>query len=91
MLSTAFALQQATQKAVHDNEIMEIAAQILHGRNEMDNEQFAKALFFYSAHLSALTTTLATEVLLTESQLNEMMDTIKELESFGKDIENGND
>lgn len=91
MLSTALALQEATKEAVHDEEIMGMASMLYHGRNEMSSEDFAQALYLYSAHLSALTTTLATNILLTESQINEMMDTIKELESLGKDITNGND
>ena len=53
----------------------------------MTEEEFAKALFMYSAHLSALTATLVTSACLTQSQLDEMIDTIKEMESMGKDIE----
>ena len=90
MISTAIALQQATQEAVHDEEVMGIASMIFHGRNEMSEDEFAKAMFMYSAHLSALTATLVTHVCLTESEINEMMDTIKEFDSLGKDIENGN-
>ena len=90
MLSTALAIQTATQDAVHDESVMSIASMIYHGRNEMSEDEFAKAMFMYSAHLSALTATLVTSVCLTESQLDEMMDTIKEFDSLGKDIENGN-
>ncbi|NCV84615.1 MAG: hypothetical protein EBW14_01735 [Oxalobacteraceae bacterium] len=90
MLSTAMALQQATQEAVHDESVMDIASMIYHGRNEMSSDEFAKAMFMYSAHLASLTATLVTHVCLTESEINEMMDTIKEFDSLGKDIENGN-
>lgn len=91
MLSTALALQDATKQAVHDEEIMGMASMLYHGRDEMSSEDFAQALYLYSAHLASLTTTLATHILLTESQMTEMIDTIKEIESFGKDITNGND
>jgi hypothetical protein len=87
MISTALALQEATKQAVHDELVMDMAAAIYHNKNEMSGDEFARALYLYSAHLASLTTTLATGVLLTETQINEMMDTIKEMETMGKDIE----
>lgn len=91
MLATAIALQQATAEAVHDEEVMDMASALYHHREEMTGEEFARALFVYSAHLSALTSTLVTHTLLTESQLDEMMSSIKEFDQLGKDITNGND
>lgn len=91
MLATAIALQQATQEAVHDEEVMDMASALYHHREEMTGEEFARALFVYSAHLSALTSTLVTHTLLTESQLDEMMSSIKEFDLLGKEIINGND
>jgi hypothetical protein len=90
MLSTALAIQTATSEAVHDQSVMDIASMIYHGREEMTPDQFAKAMFMYSAHLSALTATLVTHACLTESQINDMIDTINEMEDLGKDITNGN-
>jgi len=90
MLATALAIQEATQDAVMDESVMVMASSMYHNKDEMSTEDFAKALFRYSAHLSALTATLVTSVCLTENQINEMMDTIKEFDSLGKDIENGN-
>jgi methionine synthase II (cobalamin-independent) len=90
MLSTALALQETTKQVVHDEEIMAMAAHIFHSRNEADEHEFAQMLYMYSAHIAALTTTLATHVLLTEQEINSMLDTIKEFDSLGKDIENGN-
>jgi hypothetical protein len=90
MLATALALQQVTQEAVHDESVMDIASAIYHGRNEMSSDEFAKAMFMYSAHLASLTATLVTTVCLTESQLDEMMSSIKEFDQLGKDITNGN-
>lgn len=87
MISTALAIQEATKEAVHDNSVMDMAAAIYHGRNEMNEDEFIRVMYMYSAHLSALTATLVTSVCLTESQLDEMMDTIKEMEALGKDIE----
>lgn len=87
MISTALALQDITKQAVHDNMVMDMAAAIYQNKDSMTNDEFAHALYQYSALLSSLTTTLATSVLLTESQLDEMISTIKEMESMGKDVE----
>jgi predicted membrane-bound spermidine synthase len=90
MLATAIALQDVTKEAVHDESCMELASALFHMRNTLEDEDFMKALYMYSAHLASLTTTLVTTTLLTENEINEMMNTIKEMESLGKDITNGN-
>ena len=90
MIATAIALQEATQNAVHDEMIMAMASDLYHNR-DTDSDTFAKMLFQYSAMLSSMTTTLVVNAVLTESQLHDLLDTIKEMESMGKDIENGND
>jgi hypothetical protein len=87
MISTALAIQEATRDSVMDETILAMASSMYHNKDEMSTEDFAKALFIYSSHLSALTATLVTSVCLTESQLDEMMNTIKEMEQMGKDIE----
>lgn len=89
MIATAIALQEATKTAVHDEEVMEMAAAIYQNRDNMTGDEFAHALYMYSAHLSALSTTLATHAILTETQLDEMLNSIKEFEILGKDILNG--
>ena len=89
MLATAIALQNATQEAVHDPMVMEFAADVFQSRY-LPDEEFAQKLYQYSALLASLTTTLATSALLTESQLDEMMSSIKEFDKLGKDIINGN-
>lgn len=89
MLATAIALQNATQEAVHDPMVMEMAADVFQSRY-LSDEDFAKKLYQYSALLASLTTTLATSALLTESQLDEMIGSIKEFDKLGKDIINGN-
>ena len=82
VIATALALQAVTKEAVFDDESMSMAARIVNQRNEMDEDDFAKALFIYSCHLTALTTTLATNTLLTKSEIDEMIETIKEMESM---------
>ena len=90
MLATAIALQQATQDAVMDETVMAMASAMYHGKDEMTSDEFAKAIFMYSTHLASLTATLATTTLLTESQINDMMNSINEMDELGKDILNGN-
>lgn len=87
MISTALAIQEATQDAVMDESVMVMASSMYHNKDEMTTEDFAKALFMYSAHLSALTASLVTSACLTESQLDEMISVIKEFEALGKDIQ----
>ena len=90
MLATAIALQEVTKNAVHDEEVMGMAAALYHNRTEMTGDEFARAMFIYSAHLSALTTTLATHALLTQAQIDEMMSSINEFDLLGKEITDGN-
>ena len=89
MLATAIALQEATQEAVHDPMVMDFAADVFQSRYLSDDE-FAQKLYQYSAFLSSLTASLATSVLLTESQFDEMIGSIKEMEALTKEVENGN-
>ena len=88
MIATAFATQDATKDAVMDNLTLHFAKNIHDKKDSMDTEQFAQAMFEYSAHLASLTATLVLEACLTKSQISEMMDAIKEMESMGKDITN---
>jgi hypothetical protein len=91
VIATMLELQNATQEAVHDETIMSLAAHVHHSRNEMSDEEFAHALFQYSAALSSMTTTLVTHVLLTQEQLDVMLETIKEFDKLGEEFTNGND
>lgn len=91
MLSTAIALQEATKDAIHNDEVMEMAAAIYHNRHEISQDEFIRAIYMYSAHLAAVTTTLVTSTLLTESQMDEMMESIKEMEALERTITNGHE
>ena len=87
MISTALAIQNATGDAVTDFSTLIMAKTIANTRADMTEDEFAEALFKYSAHLASLTATLVTSACLTESELNDMIETIKEMDSIGKDIE----
>ena len=87
MIATALALQDATKNAVVDFSTMNLARDIFQNKDTMSQDEFASALFDYSAHLASVTATLVTHAVMTESQLNELLSTIKEMDSMGKDIE----
>lgn len=85
MISTAIAIQDATKDAIFDNETVSMVKEIIESRNMLDEDALTRALYLYSAHLSALTATLVTSVCLTREQLDAMVDTIKEFENLEKD------
>jgi hypothetical protein len=87
MISTALAIQDATGSAVTDFSTLIMAKSIASSRETMTDEQFSDAMFHYSAHLASLTASLVTHACLTEAQLNDMLETINEMDSMGKDIE----
>ena len=87
MISTAMALQDATGNAVIDISTMIKAKSIYNARHEMTDQEFADAMFEYSAHLASITATLVTEAVMTRTQLDELLSTIREMDSMGKDIE----
>ena len=87
MISTAIAIQNATKEAVYDESVMEMARMLFNTKDVVSEESFAEAIFQYSAHLSAMTATLVTHAILTKSQLDDMLNTIREMEQMGKDVE----
>ena len=89
MLSTASALIEATQQAVLDDEQMEIASFITHERQNLSQEDFAKAMFIYSTAIASAAVDKATKVLLTETQMIELCATIDELETMRNEVLSG--
>lgn len=90
MIATAIALQNAAQESVNDPMIIDMARDLVNSRDLPDDEFIGK-IYMYSAMLSSLTTTLATSAIMTEGELNNLMETIREMESMGKDLDNGNE
>ena len=90
MLSTALAIQDATKEAVYDDSVIEMASDIYKSRHDVTQDEFIRMIYIYSAHLSALTASLVTHACLTESQMDEMMNSIREIEELGEEITNGN-
>ena len=85
MISTAIAIQDACGNAVIDFSTLFKAKQIASHRETMTEDEFAEAMFEYSAHLASLTATLVTSACLTKSQMDEMINTIKEMDELGKE------
>lgn len=87
MISTALAIQEATGEAVVDLSTMIKAKHIYQNKDFMTASEFAEAMWEYSAHLSSLCATLVTSAILTETQMDELTATIREMSEMGKDIE----
>ena len=83
MISTALAIQDATGNAVTDFSSMMKAKFIFDNHNTMTQEELTEALWQYSTHLASLTATMVTHACFTEAQMDELMETIKEMESMG--------
>ena len=90
MLSTASALLTATEEAVICEEQMEIAAFITKSRNDLNQEQFVSAMFMYASAIAAAVTDKVTRVLLTETQMKELLSTLGELEEMRDSVLGGN-
>jgi hypothetical protein len=86
MLSTALNLLSATKDSIFDDEIMGLAGELHTRRNELSDETFAKYLFMYSSALSAKVADGITKVLLTESEMSALCDTISEMENLSETI-----
>lgn len=86
MYSQAFGLQEATNQAVFNDEVMTLAAGLTKNYQSMSLVEFVDSLFEYSSLLSAVTAALATERLLTAEQLQSLMATIEEIETLDSEI-----
>ena len=86
MLSTATALIEAVTDSIMENEVMDFARTILHNRNEMSENDFAKAMYLYSGILASATADRVTKILLNETQIRELMLSIDEMETMRNSI-----
>ena len=86
MLATAIAISEATKEAVFHEEIKALAGDLMERRNEIDDRTFAKLIYLYSASLASKTADLTTKVLLSETEMKEMLDSIDELDNLTETI-----
>ena len=87
MSATALAVAQASKEAMFDDNVMDMAREVMDIAQMGDEQMIKFALFQYSAHLTALTANLVTSVLLTEDQMDAMISELKEFEELGKEME----
>jgi hypothetical protein len=86
MLSTATALIDAVGDSIMEDEVMDFARMITHKRNEMSQDDFAKAIYFYSGMLASATADKVVKVLLNDNELKDLMETIDELEQMRNEV-----
>ena len=86
MLSTALGVLDATKESMFDEDIMALAGELHTRRNDLSDEIYAKYLFMYSAALSSKVADNVTKVFLTETQMNELISSIDEMDNLTHDI-----
>ena len=88
MISTAIALIDAVTETIMEDETMLVAKELLQNRNT-DSETFAKALYLYSGLIATVAVDRATKILLTETQVKELMATLGEMDTLRDEVLNG--
>jgi hypothetical protein len=89
MLSTASALIEATQNAVMDDESMSLAQFITHQRHELDQDDFAKAMFMYATMIASSAVDKATKAIMTKEQFEELVNAIDEMDTLRNEVLSG--
>ena len=82
MYDKLFGLAEATKEAIKDPSVINSAAGLVANR-DLNDVDFVNMLFEYTSLLAAVTASLATQALFSESELNEMLSAVDELESLG--------
>jgi hypothetical protein len=86
MLSTATAIIEAVTDTIMEDEIMDLARFIAHKRNELSDDDFAKAIYLYSGMLSSNTADKVTKILLSPMEVQQLMMSIDEMEQLRNEI-----
>ena len=86
MIATATALIQATEKAIMEDDSMGLAQFITHERNNLSQDDFAKAMFMYATMIASNAVDGATKAILTKDQFADLMATIDELETLRNEV-----
>ena len=87
MSATALAIAEASKQALHSDEVVSAVKYILENKNILTEQEMLREMFVLSTHLTALTAHLVTSVLLTEEQMDAMMNEIAEFDELGKEME----
>jgi len=93
MLATAIKIQQATSESVVDNEVMEsaraMAWELAEGSTDK-LDRIAELLFQYSAILAGTTATKVTYAIMENSEFNNMVNELRELDELSQQIQGEN-
>ena len=81
MISTAVDLLERSKASMFNPRSMIMAKLVYEARNQ-DEEVFAKLLYDYAAHLIAYTASEMMEALLSEDEMSDLQDTIKEIDEM---------
>ena len=88
-IATALKIAEASKEAVHNPIVMgmgKLFLEVATGSEEMPSDEVLEALYKYSAVLSSVCATIISEVLLTESQLDDMLADIQMFEDIEKEV-----
>ncbi len=86
MIATATALIQATENAVMGDEPMGLAQFITHERNNLSQDDFAKAMFMYATMIASNAVDSVTKTLLSKDEFQQLIETIDEIESIRNEV-----
>lgn len=77
---------EATKSSMFDEDIMGLAGELHQRRHELDDETHAKYLFMFSSHLASKVADRVTSVLLSESDLKDMMNEMAEFDEMAEAV-----
>lgn len=89
-IAKASELAQAGKDAMTDFEVMVMAAEIAQTANHISQDELIHLLFKYSATLTANVATRITHILMSESELNDMVSDIQMFDEIANDVLGGN-
>ena len=84
MISTAVNLLEASKGSLFNPTTISMFKTIVEMKDEVDTPIFMKALYDYSSHLIAHTSTEIMSVLLSEEEMSDLNATINELDEMGE-------
>ena len=85
-IAKAEELAQAGKDAMTDLDVMFLAAQIVRSAKDITEDELIHLMFKYSGTLTASVSARLTSILMTESELDEMISDIQMFDEIGKSV-----
>lgn len=82
MLVTALKILDSTHESIYDDVVMGLAGELHTRRHELDDNQFSRYLYIYSAHLASKVADKVAIACLSEDEYNQMTDSVVELDDM---------